>query len=154
MQSATCRLLHHVVPRLPWRGRGGVAPRPAGLHAPLGLQLRAFFPLILSLPFYIDFSVILGSILEATSLQKCTPKSVSKFDRFSGGPWQLSKPNSSFQGSPKDTISWYPKSKILRICDFKEPKVRGNREQRNSLILSDTPLASGPANFKIILESL
>ena len=48
---------------------------------------------------------------------------------------------------PKDTISWYPKSKILRICDFKEQKVGGNREQRNSRLWLSHAFGQRPGEF-------
>ena len=55
----------------------------------------------------------------------------------------------SSQGSPKDTISWYPKSKILRICDFKEPKVGGNREQRISRLGLSHAFGQRPGEFLV-----
>ena len=74
---------------------------------------------------------------------KMTPKSVSKFDRFSGGSVTVDPAQFRDPGVPQGYHFM-----VSKIEDSsKEPKVRGNREQRISYPGPDTPWARGPANF-------
>ena len=117
--------------------------------------------------FWIDLGGHFGFKIDPKTMSE----SISKFDWIWDGSGKLIRHSSEGQALPRDTILWYPKQRIPRICGFlrirtedqmsllgsedrkggseweSEVPRTGTEDWRDPYLFSDTPLGLWPGEF-------